>query len=182
MVKPEEHDCRDSAVVRRATAENPYHYTESGLPNVYLAGIRYYVCQQCGTQSAEIHAVKRLHMALARLIVENEARLTGADIRFLRKRLGKSAIDFAKIVGVTPEQVSRWENDSNAPEKSADKFIRLYYAVLSGDKELRHKIGPRDADEELDAWLANLPTDEQLERIRAVLNRKHEWDVEPVAV
>ena len=125
MVEPSEHRCEERCKARQATREKPYHFTESGLPNVYLSGIRYFVCAQCGKHAAEIPAVKQLLAVIARAIVECEGRLTGVEIRFLRKRLAKKASEFAKIVGVTPEQVSRWENDANPPEPSADKLIRL---------------------------------------------------------
>ncbi len=179
MVDAAEHDCQDSPEVRHATREKAYHYTESGLPHVYLTGIRYFVCRQCGKQAAEIPAVKSLLREIARAVVECEGRLTGAEIRFLRKRLGKKATEFAQIVGVTPEQVSRWENDSNPPEPSADKLIRLYYALLSDDRKLQRRFG-RDMHEELERWLAKLPSDEHLERIQAAHGRRKDWKVDLV--
>jgi DNA-binding transcriptional regulator YiaG len=68
--------------------------------------------------------------------------LTGQQIRFLRSYFGKSSRDFAKIIGVTPEQVSRWENGHNAPEKSADKLIRYlaYHGVPTVHQRQRDEI------------------------------------------
>ncbi len=179
MVEAAEQDCRNFSEIRQATRAKPYHFAECGLPNVYLVGIRYLICRKCGTQAAEIPAVKQLLGLIARIVVEGEGKLTGAEIRFLRKRLGKKASEFARMVGVTPEQVSRWENDSNPPEPSADKLIRLYYALLSGDRRLQRKLH-RDMHAELESWLARLPGDVHLERIQAARSRKREWKVEPV--
>jgi putative zinc finger/helix-turn-helix YgiT family protein len=165
MVKT--HCCEDIAVTRRATVATPYHFVESGLPNVYLAGIRYFVCEECGQQTAEIPAVEKLMRAIARTIVETEAQLSGAEIRFLRKRLRKKAVEFAQIVGVTPEQVSRWENGSNPPEKSTDKLIRMYYGSESGDRQLLDKM---KGD-----WLKAISDLNHIEGIHANLSNGHNW-------
>jgi DNA-binding transcriptional regulator YiaG len=62
---------------------------------------------------------------IADIVVGSANPLTGQEIRYLRKSLGKSSRDFAKLVGVTPDQVSRWELNRNRPEPSADKLIRM---------------------------------------------------------
>src|SRR3970040_370311 len=103
MVDRETHDCRNSCEEEKASFRNPYHFVESGLPNVYLVGVKYRVCRVCGAQSDDIPAIKNLMMALGRIIVESKAPLTGAEIRFLRKRLGKKSSEFARIIGVTTE-------------------------------------------------------------------------------
>ena len=125
-------------------------------------------------KSAEIPAVKKLMMMLGRTIVESNAPLTGAEIRFLRKRLGKKSSEFAKIIGVTSEQVSRWENGHNQPEESADKLIRVFYCHLSRDRELREKV-----DKHMDSWLHTWSGEGQLGGILAKL-RNDEWKAEPV--
>jgi DNA-binding XRE family transcriptional regulator len=47
---------------------------------------------------------------VARGIVERGAR-TGAELRLLRKVAGLTAAELAALLDVTPETVSRWEND-----------------------------------------------------------------------
>lgn len=180
MVKTAEHDCREFARVRRATRRSPYHFTESGLPNVYLVGIRVFACRKCRDVAAEIPAIEPLLESIARAVVEGEGRLTGAEIRFLRKRLGKKSSEFAQIVGVSPEQVSRWENGSNPPEAAADKLIRLFYVRLSGDRVLQRAF-EKKADAEFERWLAGLPGGQHLGTIRAARSRSREWKVEALA-
>jgi putative zinc finger/helix-turn-helix YgiT family protein len=157
-----------------ATPEKPYHFVDSGLPNAYLIGVDYRVCKECGAQSADIPAVKSLMTVIAREIVSKESTLTGEEIRFLRKRLGKSAADFGRIIGPTQEQVSRWENNHNPPSESADKLIRVFYCHLSGDPVLRQKI-----NRHIEEWLSTLPGEERIDSFRAKLH-KREWTAETV--
>lgn len=157
---------------RKATAQAPYHFVDSGLPNVFLVGIRYRKCE-CGQSSAEIPALKNLMVVIGRAIVKKPASLNGPEIRFLRKRLGKKSAVFGRIIGVTQEQVSRWENDKNSPEESADKLIRVFYCILSGDAALR-----RELDENLEAWLATVPGTDHVSALTARLH-DNQWTAEP---
>jgi putative zinc finger/helix-turn-helix YgiT family protein len=125
MVDEHIHDLEE----KKATSDLPYHFVGSGLPNVYLIGIKYKVCKTCAGQAADIPAIKQLMQVIARAVVESEAPLTGPEIRFLRKRLGKKSSEFGRLIGVTAEQVSRWENEHNPPERSADKLIRVFYSI-----------------------------------------------------
>jgi len=174
MVDHGTHDCRNSVEEAKATLRNPYHFVESGLPNVYLVGVKYRVCRVCGAQSADIPAIKNLLMALGRIIVESQAPLTGAEIRFLRKRLGKKSSEFARIIGVTTEQVSRWENGHNPPERSADKLIRISYCHLAGDRKLRVEV-----DRKIEKWLSEWSLGESLTSIRARLSHQN-WQAQAV--
>ena len=175
MVDQGTHDCRNSTEGKKATLRSPYHFVESGLPNVYLVGVKYRVCKVCGAQSADIPAIKNLMMALGRIIVESKAPLTGAEIRFLRKRLGKKSSEFARIIGVTSEQVSRWEHGHNPPERSADKLIRVFYCHLAGDKELRTEV-----DGKIEKWLSAWSFGEPLTGIRARLSSHQNWQAHAV--
>jgi hypothetical protein len=87
------------------------------------------------------------------------------------------AIEFAPVIGVTPEQVSRWENSSNLPEKSTDRYIRVCYTVLSGDRLL----GANTTREIVEKLPAIHPVDLQDEKIQAAI-KNHEWEAEPVCV
>ena len=132
-------NCEGSRMERIATAEAPFHFIDSGLPNVYLVGIRYFACG-CGSVSSEIPAGKRLMQAIARDLVETPESLTGGEIRFLRKRLGKKAAEFAKELGIEPEHLSRLENGKRPVPESLDKLIRLLYAVSANDAELLDRL------------------------------------------
>jgi len=98
MEKMKDHNCQAHRVEKFATAEAPFHFVDSGLPNVYLVGIKYFVCE-CGEVVAEIPAVKQLMQLIARDLVLCPLDLTGVELRFLRKRLGKKATEYCKYLG-----------------------------------------------------------------------------------
>lgn len=157
-----------------ATDENPFHFVDSGLPNVYLVGIKYFTYED-GRSVAEIPAIKQLMKLIARDLIERPDSLSGAEIRFLRKRLGKRAVDFAKDLGVEAETLSRYENDWNQPSESVDKLIRLLYAVSSDDPELSHQIKPI-MESLLAAWKAG---PKEVKIVKKIDN--NEWSDVPIA-
>jgi DNA-binding transcriptional regulator YiaG len=126
-----------------ATQEKPFHFLDSGLSNIYLVGIKYYVYSD-GRIVPEIPAVQRLMQLIARDLIEQESALTGDEIRFLRKRLGQKQIDFSRAIGIEAETLSRCENGHQKLGESNDKLIRLYYAFSALDdinlSQLRKEI------------------------------------------
>ncbi len=117
-----------------ATEEKPYHFLDSGLPNVYLVGIRYYAYAD-GRIVPDIPAVKQLMQLIARSLIEQPTPLTGDELRFLRKRLGQKQVDFARAISVEPETISRCENGHQTLGESTDKLVRLYYAIAALDDD-----------------------------------------------
>jgi transcriptional regulator with XRE-family HTH domain len=67
---------------------------------------------------------------LAKALLGKEAPLTGDELRFLRKRIGKSSKDFAQLIGKTSEQYSRIENGA-VLTASNDKLVRLMVIAMS---------------------------------------------------
>lgn len=129
------HNCYASRVEKFATEEEPFHFTKSGLPNVYLVGIKYFVCE-CGEVVAEIPAIKQLMRLIAQDVVKSPFDLTGAEIKFLRKRLGKKASEFSQYLGIKPETLSRVEHSKQVTSVQIQKLARLAYCIISKDPEL----------------------------------------------
>jgi putative zinc finger/helix-turn-helix YgiT family protein len=107
-----------------------HRYTESGLPNVVLVGVEVEHCQNCGEILVSIPNIEGLHRAIAMELIRHPGRLAPNEIRFLRKWLGWSGVDFAKHMGVAPETVSRWESMENgkAMGGTAERLLRLAVA------------------------------------------------------
>ena len=118
--------CRHEVV---RSVEN-HRYTESGLSNVVLVGVEVRRCQSCGESMVSIPRIEELHCAIAMELIRQSGRLAPSEIRFLRKWLGWSGVDFARHMGVAPETVSRWES-AESPKPmggTAERLLRLAVA------------------------------------------------------
>lgn len=81
--------------------------------------------------------------------------LCGAELRFLRKAMGRTGKEFAEAIDVDPAVLSRWENDKQTMGGFAEKVIRQFVldelgeaaAGVPAPKGLvpTMKIVPRDA-------------------------------------
>jgi putative transcriptional regulator len=125
-----------------------YHYTESGLDNVYLDGVEKYTCNSCGETSVTIPSIIELHDVLGRAIVNKPICLEGKEVRFLRKNMGYSSKEFADVIGVDHTTLSRWENNTQAVSTSHDRLIRLTYMSVkpTSKKEIQQFINDRFKD------------------------------------
>jgi len=92
-------------------------------------------CPNCGWSDDTLPDIAGLHDAIVRAVVAKRARLTPAEIRFLRKQLGWSGLELSIYMGSTPETVSRWENGRTPMGTTADRLLRLLVAVRLGDAE-----------------------------------------------
>ena len=101
-----------------------YRYTESGLTNVWLAN-GYTIRKTKYGEGVSIHDMDGLHRALARAL-SNKPRLSGTEVRFLRKEMGLSQRGLGELLGVTDQAVSLWERKGQLP-KTADRLLRLIY-------------------------------------------------------
>ena len=124
---------------RHETKIGEYHYTESGLPNVWLLGIEVFECD-CGERFAFIPCIQELHKLIARDLLTQENSLSGPEIRFLRKTMGLKAKDFAALIGVKNVTISRWEREEIAPPETTDRLIRLFYAANMNLPRIAQKL------------------------------------------
>lgn len=100
-----------------------YHYRESGLPNVYLRNGFREIETPYGT-AVQIENVDGLHRSIARVIAERSPRLTGAEVRFIRRMMDRTQGEFAQVLGVSENAARRWESLRAVPQQ-ADRSVRL---------------------------------------------------------
>lgn len=117
--------CEKAALTKQTET---YLYTESGLPNVTLVGVEVRRCPSCGHHEVVLPRIEELHRTIALAVIRKRSRLTGAEVRYLRKYLGWSGVDFAHHIGVDPSTVSNWENDKDPIGPSSDRLLRLMVA------------------------------------------------------
>ncbi|MEP7367347.1 MAG: type II TA system antitoxin MqsA family protein [Acidobacteriota bacterium] len=112
-----------------------YQYSECGISNVVLTGIQVADCPNCGNTDVIIPHMARIHRAIAHALANSPARLTGEQLRFLRKRLGFTGEDLGTYLHTDKTKVSKWERDEDRIGPATDRLVRLLVAAL--DKDLR---------------------------------------------
>ena len=117
-----------------------YHYTESGLNNVYLRS-GYDTMEIDGEEAVSIHDLAGLHKVISQRIIRKSPSLSGEEIRFLRKEMNLTQASFAAILSVSEDTVRGWENGRTDITGPADKLVRgVYVEHFDGDGGLRQII------------------------------------------
>jgi putative zinc finger/helix-turn-helix YgiT family protein len=110
------------------TKRENYRYEAVGLPGITLQNVAVSRCGKCGEYEVAIPRIEDLHRAIAHAVISKKERLTPAEIRFLRKHLGWTGVEFAAYFGAARETVSRWENGSTAMGPTAERLLRMIVA------------------------------------------------------
>lgn len=113
-------------------------YDLGDLPHITLQGVILTRCDACGLEDVTIPRIGQLHRALAQHFVSQARALAPTEIRFLRKHMGMSSIQFAKYMGTARETVSRWETGKTPMGNSADRLLRLL--VVSTEPEQNYEV------------------------------------------
>lgn len=104
-----------------------YHYIESGLRNIWLTN-GYTVKKTPYGEAVSIQDVEGLHRLIGSIIARRP-RLSGPELRFLRKEMSMSQKALADFVGTTEQSVSLWERRGRVP-KAEDRLIKLAYLEM----------------------------------------------------
>lgn len=113
-----------------------YHYTESGLPNVWLSGIE--IRETAYGPATFIPAVEDLHQLIGMSIAEANRQMTGAEVRFLRTELDLSQRALAGLLAVQENTVRRWElGKGDIPGIAQRALAGFYVETVSETGSLR---------------------------------------------
>jgi putative transcriptional regulator len=126
-------------------AKEMYHYTESGLDNVYLVNGFELVPSPAG-KSVVIQDIDGLHDAIGRILIRERKVLTGKEVRFLRHELDMSQSTLARMMDVTEQTVRRWEQEKLPIPRAADALLRSLFAEKIGGSGKISEILKRIAD------------------------------------
>ena len=126
-----------------------YHYTSSGLRNIWLRN-GFDIKNTAYGKGVAIHDIDGLHKMIGLNLVLNKPRLTGAEVRFLRKELDMPQAQLASLLGVGETSVRGWENHRGRITKPAERLLRtLYNEFATGNtsvRELIERIGKYNRD------------------------------------
>ncbi len=104
-----------------------YHYTESGLDNIYLVNGFKITKTNSGDEEIFIHDIHGLHKAIGMILISKHGLLSGKEIKFIRSMLDLSQTTLAKILGCSYQTVLLWEKDKGAISKTADHLLRAFF-------------------------------------------------------
>lgn len=100
-----------------------YHYTESGLANVYIEGLVPFLDDD-GDEVIQIGAINELHRAIAQGIVCHDMGMSPEELRFLRTEMGLTQTQLAEMVHRDKQSVGRWERGETPMEGVIEAVIR----------------------------------------------------------
>ncbi len=101
-----------------------YHYTESGLRNVWLRN-GFSLHETPYGEGIAIEDAEGLHKALALALVMKPGKLTGTELRFLRKEMELSQASLATSLGANVQTIAAWEKGKAHISGPADKMVRI---------------------------------------------------------
>jgi len=96
-------------------------------------------CSHCGYEEIVIPDMPELAKAVSLVRALSAARLSGKELKFIRKALDMTQKEFAERMELRTETVSRWENDYPGTGEYCEKLLRhnvcalLYKDVLAID-------------------------------------------------
>jgi DNA-binding transcriptional regulator YiaG len=113
-----------------------YTYEGLGFPVLLVNAVTLAKCEACGETEITIPNIPGLTAAVALQRILLPFKLTGPDIRFVRKAIGDSITSalLAKHLEVTPETFSRWENDKLPISPTTEKLLRIVVGLMLQDK------------------------------------------------
>ncbi len=103
-----------------------YHYTESGLSNIYLVN-GFTVEAIEGEEYTSISDMNGLHITIARAIVDSPKPLTHQEFRFLRIEMNVSQKVLGTRFGVTEQTIARYEKGESSIPRTTDAALRSLY-------------------------------------------------------
>lgn len=133
-----------------------YHYTDSGLDNVWLEN-GYTVHQTPYGEGVSIQDSDGLHKAIGQWLVSLPKPLNGAELRYLRLEMDLTQKSLAGILGQDEQAVRRWEKArKRAIHGSADRLLRaLYGEYVEGDGSVRSMVDRLAELDQIDSPVAH---------------------------
>lgn len=126
----------------------PLLYTDCGLDDVYLLS-GYEIEHTPYGDGISIKNLDQLHAAIGNYLANQKKALSGKELRFLRKQMSLTQSDLGKFIGLSSQQVARWEKGESAISGPADRVVRvLYIQHVGGKLDLQELV---NALEETDA-------------------------------
>lgn len=114
--------------------KKPYHYTECGLDYVYLLD-GFELIKTAYGPAVHVANASKLDRAIAQIVVREQNRLTGQEVRFLRGLLDMTQAELGSALGKDAQTVARWEKGKTEIPPTEDIAIRQIYLEKTGHRQ-----------------------------------------------
>lgn len=123
-----------------------YHYTESGLDNVWLLD-GYTIHKTPYGEGVSIQNTEGLHKAIGKWLIVQPRPLNGAELRFIRTEMELTQRALAGIIGAEEQTLRLWEKkrDKFMPA-TAERLLRALYSEALGNNVHIKRMLERLAD------------------------------------
>ena len=111
--------------------KKPLHYIACGLDDIYLMS-DYEIVKTSHGEGTAIKKLDKLHLAIGRNLAERKKVLSAKELRFLRKHMNLTQSELGKLLGLTSQQVARWEKDESDISGAAEFLLRAYFIQHAG--------------------------------------------------
>lgn len=109
-------------------------------PRTFVAAVPAEVCGACGESIVTARVMRAFEEARARALVEVGAS-DGDALRWVRKAAGLTGKELARLLGVAPETVSRWEHNGQVPDRAAVALLgALALDAMEGRTSTRDRL------------------------------------------
>lgn len=103
-----------------------YHYTECGLPNIYLKnGVL--IEHIDGEEYSSIIDIDNLHKAIAQTLINKHSPLSNLEFKFLRIELNLSQKILGQRFGISEQTIARYEKGQSEIPRTTDAALRILY-------------------------------------------------------
>lgn len=94
------------------------------LPDLVVDGNERYSCRACGESGELWHRAEPLLELVRKTLIAKPRALSPGEFRRLRTMVHPVAQEFARLIGVTPEIVSKWESGKKPIPTATDLLVR----------------------------------------------------------
>ena len=119
----------------------PLRYPDCGLDDVYLVSGYEKVKTPYG-DGISVKNLDGLHKAIGCYLAKEKKVLNGKELRFLRKQMDLTQSELGALVGLSYQQVARWEKEVCPIPPAAETILRvLFIEDVGGAIKVRALLG-----------------------------------------
>jgi len=117
-------ECANKTEIKKYKA---YQYNRVGLDNLVLLDAEVMFCPNCKEENLMLKQIDKIHSGIGIAIALQPARLTGSDIKFLRRSSDINVADWSSRIGTAESTYSKWENNHRTITEQADRLARVNF-------------------------------------------------------